>query len=109
MYLKNFKHLDRAICDSTTDGFVKILTKAGTDKILGATIVGPQAGDLIGQISVAMANKLGKPPHIMHRSWRSWEGYIPVPYVCGVVPSSGGSVATQEVDTEDKSVPARHH
>lgn len=58
--MKDFKNLDRALCDGTTNGFVKIITKSNSDKILGATIVGPQAGDMICQISVAMANKLGR-------------------------------------------------
>lgn len=60
MFFKDFKHLDRALCDGTSNGFVKILTKSNSDKIVGATIVGPQAGDMITQISVAMANKLGR-------------------------------------------------
>ena len=58
--MKPFDKLDRAICDGTENGFVKILTKKGTDKILGCTIVGPSAGDMIGEISAAMHNKIGK-------------------------------------------------
>ena len=46
--MKSYEKLDRAICDGTENGFVKILTKKGSDKILGCTIVGPQAGDMIG-------------------------------------------------------------
>ena len=44
----------RARCNADTDGFVKILADAKTDRILGAHIVGPQAGDLIQELVVAM-------------------------------------------------------
>ncbi|HSO43237.1 MAG TPA: dihydrolipoyl dehydrogenase [Rhodospirillales bacterium] len=44
----------RARCNAETDGFVKILADAKTDRILGAHILGPQAGDLIQEIVVAM-------------------------------------------------------
>ena len=44
----------RARCNADTDGFVKILADATTDRILGGHIVGPEAGDLIQEIVVAM-------------------------------------------------------
>ncbi len=44
----------RARCNADTDGFVKILAEATTDRILGGHIVGPEAGDLIQEIVVAM-------------------------------------------------------
>jgi dihydrolipoamide dehydrogenase len=44
----------RARCNGDTDGFVKILADARTDRILGAHIVGPEAGDLIQELVVAM-------------------------------------------------------
>ncbi|MEM7423475.1 MAG: dihydrolipoyl dehydrogenase [Pseudomonadota bacterium] len=44
----------RAKANFVTDGFVKILADAGTDRILGAHIIGPSAGDLIHEICVAM-------------------------------------------------------
>ncbi len=44
----------RARSVGTTDGFVKILADAATDKVLGAHIIGPEAGTLIGEIAVAM-------------------------------------------------------
>jgi pyruvate/2-oxoglutarate dehydrogenase complex dihydrolipoamide dehydrogenase (E3) component len=50
---------DRAVADGETEGFVKVTVKKGTDTILGATIVAAHAGDLISEISVAMAGKLG--------------------------------------------------
>lgn len=51
--------LDRAIADSEDHGFVKILTKPGKDKILGVTIVGAHAGDLIAEYILAMTHGLG--------------------------------------------------
>jgi pyruvate/2-oxoglutarate dehydrogenase complex dihydrolipoamide dehydrogenase (E3) component/uncharacterized membrane protein YdjX (TVP38/TMEM64 family) len=51
--------LDRAIADGETHGFVKILTKPGTDRILGVTIVGAGAGDLIAEYVLAMKHGLG--------------------------------------------------
>jgi len=51
--------LDRAIADSEAHGVVKVLTKPGKDKILGATIVGDHAGDLITEYVSAMKHGLG--------------------------------------------------
>ena len=58
-YTVPFEKVDRAITDGETEGFVKIHTRKGTGEILGATIVGPHAGDMISEVSVAMAGKLG--------------------------------------------------
>jgi len=51
--------LDRAITDSETDGFVKVLTVPGKDRILGVTIVGSLAGEVIGEYITAMRHGLG--------------------------------------------------
>ncbi|MDH3461047.1 MAG: FAD-dependent oxidoreductase [Burkholderiaceae bacterium] len=51
--------LDRAIADSAAHGFVKILTRPGKDKILGVTIVGEHAGDLLAEYVLAMKHGLG--------------------------------------------------
>jgi pyruvate/2-oxoglutarate dehydrogenase complex dihydrolipoamide dehydrogenase (E3) component/uncharacterized membrane protein YdjX (TVP38/TMEM64 family) len=51
--------LDRAIADSEAHGMVKVLTVPGKDKILGATIVGEHAGDLIAEYIMAMRHGLG--------------------------------------------------
>ncbi|MEO8225035.1 MAG: FAD-dependent oxidoreductase, partial [Gammaproteobacteria bacterium] len=51
--------LDRAITDSEAHGFVKVLTVPGKDTILGATIVGEHAGDLLAEYVMAMKHKLG--------------------------------------------------
>ena len=51
--------LDRAIADSEESGFVKVLTEPGRDRILGATIVGNHAGDLLSEFVLAMKHGLG--------------------------------------------------
>jgi len=51
--------LDRAITESETAGFVKVLTPPGKDKILGATIVGIHAGELLAEYVLAMKHGLG--------------------------------------------------
>ncbi|MDP1776819.1 MAG: pyridine nucleotide-disulfide oxidoreductase, partial [Moraxellaceae bacterium] len=51
--------LDRAIADGSAHGFVKVLTVPGKDKILGVTIVGEHAGDLIAEFVLAMRHGLG--------------------------------------------------
>ena len=51
--------LDRAIADSEDHGVVKILTEPGKDKILGVTIMGYHAGDLIAEYVLAMKHGLG--------------------------------------------------
>lgn len=51
--------LDRAIAEGRTTGFVKIVTRRGSDQVLGATIVGPDAGELITEFVTAMRHGLG--------------------------------------------------
>ena len=51
--------LDRAIADSATTGFVKVLTPPGKDRILGVTIVGDHAGELLAEYVLAMKHGLG--------------------------------------------------
>jgi len=51
--------LDRAIADSEAHGFVKVLTPPGKDKILGATIVGYHAAELLAEFVLAMKHGLG--------------------------------------------------
>jgi pyruvate/2-oxoglutarate dehydrogenase complex dihydrolipoamide dehydrogenase (E3) component/uncharacterized membrane protein YdjX (TVP38/TMEM64 family) len=51
--------LDRAISERSRQGFVKILTAQGSDRILGATIVGSRAGDMLAEITLAMKHHLG--------------------------------------------------
>ncbi len=58
-FVRSLGEVDRAILDGETDGFVKILVKAGTDRILGATIVARHAGEMISEVTAVMAGKLG--------------------------------------------------
>ncbi len=51
--------LDRAIADGEAHGFIKVLTVPGKDKILGVTIVGEHAGDLIAEYVLAMKHGIG--------------------------------------------------
>ena len=51
--------LDRAIADGSAHGFVKVLTVPGKDRILGATIVGEHAGELLAEFVLAMKHGLG--------------------------------------------------
>jgi pyruvate/2-oxoglutarate dehydrogenase complex dihydrolipoamide dehydrogenase (E3) component len=51
--------LDRAITESETRGFVKVLTAPGKDKVLGATIVGAHAGELLAEYVLAMKHGIG--------------------------------------------------
>jgi pyruvate/2-oxoglutarate dehydrogenase complex dihydrolipoamide dehydrogenase (E3) component len=51
--------VDRAVVESEEAGFAKILTAKGSDKILGATIVAPHAGDLLHELVLAMKAKIG--------------------------------------------------
>jgi len=58
-YQRELKDVDRCKCEGITEGFVKISARAGTDEILGATIVGPTAGDLISEVTLSMNNGIG--------------------------------------------------
>ncbi|HIF9184551.1 TPA: dihydrolipoyl dehydrogenase [Photobacterium damselae] len=51
--------LDRAITDGEDHGFIKVITPKGKDTILGATIVGTNAGDLLAEFTLAMRHNLG--------------------------------------------------
>ena len=54
-----FDDLDRAIADGTAQGFIKVLTVPGKNRILGVTIVGEHAGDLLAEYVLAMKHGLG--------------------------------------------------
>lgn len=51
--------MDRALAEGEAKGFIKIMTKAGSDKILGVTICGAHAGELITEFITAMKNGFG--------------------------------------------------
>lgn len=50
---------DRAIAEGASEGFIKVLTVPGKDKILGATIVAENAGEWLGEFTIAMKHGLG--------------------------------------------------
>ncbi|MEM9481372.1 MAG: mercuric reductase [Verrucomicrobiota bacterium] len=58
-YTREFADVDRGKTDGETEGFVRIHTLQGGDQIVGATIVGSHAGELISEVGVAMAGKVG--------------------------------------------------
>lgn len=58
-YTQSFDSVDRSILEGQTDGFVRIHVRRGTDKIVGATIVAENAGDLISEICLAMTHAIG--------------------------------------------------
>jgi pyruvate/2-oxoglutarate dehydrogenase complex dihydrolipoamide dehydrogenase (E3) component len=51
--------VDRAILDGETEGFVRVHVRKGTDEVVGASVVATHAGDLIGELTLAMKGKLG--------------------------------------------------
>jgi pyruvate/2-oxoglutarate dehydrogenase complex dihydrolipoamide dehydrogenase (E3) component len=53
------EEVNRAVADGEEEGFVKVHVKKGTDRILGATIVASHAGEMIGEITLAIVAKLG--------------------------------------------------
>jgi len=55
----NINDLDRAIADDEDYGFVRVLTKKGSDKIIGVTIVGYHASELIAEYVLAMKHNIG--------------------------------------------------
>ena len=67
-YVREFKDVDRAVLDGEEEGFVKIHVTRGRDEIQGATIVARHAGEMISEISVAMAGGvgLGKLASVIH-------------------------------------------
>ena len=53
------KDIDRAILDDETEGFLRLHIQQGKDRILGATVVAEHAGDLLGELCVAVTAKVG--------------------------------------------------
>lgn len=58
-YTQPFDAVDRSILEGETEGFVRVHTRKGTDEIVGATIVGAHAGDMIPELVLAMTHQLG--------------------------------------------------
>jgi pyruvate/2-oxoglutarate dehydrogenase complex dihydrolipoamide dehydrogenase (E3) component len=58
-FTRELSHVDRAILEGRTNGLVRVHVRKGRDKIVGATIVAHNAGDIISEITLAMTNGLG--------------------------------------------------
>ena len=58
-YEVQLSEVDRAILEDSTEGFVRVHVAKGKDTILGATVVAENAGDLIGELTLAMKNGIG--------------------------------------------------
>ncbi|MDX2194245.1 MAG: mercuric reductase [Gemmatimonadales bacterium] len=55
----DLRDVDRAVLDGETEGFLRVLLRRGTDRIVGATLVAAHAGDLIGEAALAITAGLG--------------------------------------------------
>jgi pyruvate/2-oxoglutarate dehydrogenase complex dihydrolipoamide dehydrogenase (E3) component len=53
------KEVDRAVLEDATEGFLRVHVKKGTDRILGATLLAEHAGDIIGELTLAMTAGVG--------------------------------------------------
>ncbi len=51
--------VDRAVLEGRPEGLVRIHVRKGTERIVGATLVAPNAGDMIGELSLAMTHRIG--------------------------------------------------
>jgi pyruvate/2-oxoglutarate dehydrogenase complex dihydrolipoamide dehydrogenase (E3) component len=58
-YTQPFQSVDRAILDGEECGYVSVYCRKGTDRILGATVVAEHAGDMIGELVMAMKHRIG--------------------------------------------------
>jgi pyruvate/2-oxoglutarate dehydrogenase complex dihydrolipoamide dehydrogenase (E3) component len=58
-FVQPFAEVDRAILEGADEGFAKLHLRRGTDRIVGATIVAPHAGDLICEVALAMTRGIG--------------------------------------------------
>jgi pyruvate/2-oxoglutarate dehydrogenase complex dihydrolipoamide dehydrogenase (E3) component len=59
VWVQPLSEVDRAVLESEEEGFAKVVTAAGSDRILGATIVAERAGDLVHELAVAMKAGVG--------------------------------------------------
>jgi pyruvate/2-oxoglutarate dehydrogenase complex dihydrolipoamide dehydrogenase (E3) component len=58
-FVQELQDVDRAVLDGETDGFVKVHVRAGTDRIVGATIVARHAGEMLPELTLAMVKGVG--------------------------------------------------
>jgi pyruvate/2-oxoglutarate dehydrogenase complex dihydrolipoamide dehydrogenase (E3) component len=58
-FVKELNQVDRAVLDGEAEGFVKVVVRAGSDRVLGATIVASHAGEMLGELTLAVMGKVG--------------------------------------------------
>ena len=58
-YTRRLADVDRAMADGEADGFVTVHVRKGTDRIAGATVVASHAGEMVGELTLAMSHKIG--------------------------------------------------
>jgi pyruvate/2-oxoglutarate dehydrogenase complex dihydrolipoamide dehydrogenase (E3) component len=58
-FTEQMAHVDRAVLDGDTDGFVKVHVRTRSDRIVGATVVARHAGEMISELTLAMVGGLG--------------------------------------------------
>jgi pyruvate/2-oxoglutarate dehydrogenase complex dihydrolipoamide dehydrogenase (E3) component len=58
-FVQELRHVDRAVLDGETDGLVKVHVRAGSDQIVGATVVARHAGEMISELTLAITAGLG--------------------------------------------------
>jgi pyruvate/2-oxoglutarate dehydrogenase complex dihydrolipoamide dehydrogenase (E3) component len=58
-FVQELHEVDRAVLDGETDGFVKVHVRAGTDTIVGATIVARHAGEMLPELTLALTRGIG--------------------------------------------------
>jgi pyruvate/2-oxoglutarate dehydrogenase complex dihydrolipoamide dehydrogenase (E3) component len=93
---KHFKDNDRSICDDTTEGFVRFRVDARKDTILGASVVGEGAGNMISEITLAMKSGtgLGSLANVIH----------PYPTTAEVIRQSGDIYNKTKLTTTVKTL-----
>jgi pyruvate/2-oxoglutarate dehydrogenase complex dihydrolipoamide dehydrogenase (E3) component len=58
-FVQELCQVDRAVLDGEADGFVKVVARAGSDRVLGATVVAAHAGEMLGELTLAVMGKVG--------------------------------------------------
>jgi len=96
VFEKHFKDNDRAICDDNTEGFIRFRVDAKKDTILGCSVVGEGAGNMIGEVTLAMETDtgLGTMANVIH----------PYPTTSEVVRQSGDVYNKTKLTTMVKSL-----
>jgi len=96
VFEKHFKDNDRAICDDATEGFIRFRVDAKTDAILGCSVVGEGAGNMIGEVTLAMESGtgMGAMANVIH----------PYPTTSEVVRQSGDVFNKTKLTTTVKSL-----